>query len=203
VLAPALVALAVAVSGPHSAKGSKPPATPDAPVREAYRLEAAALRASPAVRQRLTLPLEPPNRARLLSKALAALVERDARYAELTGQVGNVDSDPFLAGQDVQEGVLADLAIDVVRAAPARAEVRARFQNFEPRDVRFAVVLEDGRWVIDDVREGSVSLRAELARPYFCAEGWTEACVEEAHEEELPDSLDPAADPSAATPSAR
>jgi hypothetical protein len=36
---------------------------------------------------------------------------------------------------------------------PPRAQVRARFFNFkEPQDQLFDLIIEDGRWVIDDVR---------------------------------------------------
>jgi hypothetical protein len=197
VLAPAaaLAAALALTAAPH--RPAKPAAaTPDAPVREGYRLEAAVLGATLGERQRLRLPTDPPHRGQLFSRGLAALLERDARYSELTGQVGNLDYDPFLGGQDAQPNALAELAVEAGEAAARRAEVRARFTNLEPRVVRFLVVLEDGRWVIDDVRDGKTSLRAELSRPYFCADGWTEACVPEPVEEELRDSLDPAAAPS-------
>jgi Protein of unknown function (DUF3828) len=149
-----------------------------APVREAYRLEKESLEQNrPSER---SPPWRAPHRDRLFSKRFAALWATDERYGAATRDMGNIDHDPFIAAQDHEDDVLRDLAIDVVERKGDSAEVRARFTNFGPVDVRFTVILEDGRWLIDDIHnrmEGAVYSVAEmLARPYWCTESWKERC---------------------------
>jgi hypothetical protein len=143
-------------------------------VREAYRLDAAYLACERPAEEGVQAPWEPPHRDGLLSRWLVMLLERDERFSAATGEVGVLDGDPFLDAQEFQEGALSDLAVEVVTEGRDRAEVRARFTNFGPVEVGFDLVREGGRWVIDDIRAGSRSLRAALSRPYPCGNGWSE-----------------------------
>lgn len=84
------------------------------------------------------------------SKRLQALVDKDAKETP-EGEVGRIDWDLFVDGQDWQ---LTKLNIVPVAKDAGRAEVRATFKNFdEPRDILYSLVLEDGHWRIDDIQE--------------------------------------------------
>lgn len=148
---------------------------PSAPVREAYRLERESL-----IHRDAKPPWRAPHRDRLFSKRFADLWATDERYSEATHEIGNFDVDPFIAAQDNEDAVLHDLVIDVVKRETNRAEVRARFTNFGPITVRFVVIREKRRWVIDDILntvDGIVaSMSSALAQPYICSESWKERC---------------------------
>jgi hypothetical protein len=84
------------------------------------------------------------------SRRLQALVDKDANETP-EGEVGRIDWDVFVDGQDWQ---LTGLKIVPVSHDATQAEVRASFKNFgEPRDLRYSLVLEDGHWRIDDIQE--------------------------------------------------
>jgi hypothetical protein len=78
------------------------------------------------------------------------LLDKDAKETP-EGEVGRIDWDVFVDGQDWQ---LTELKIVPVSKEATRAEVRATFKNFdEPRDLLYSLVLEDGHWRIDDIQE--------------------------------------------------
>jgi hypothetical protein len=84
------------------------------------------------------------------SERLQALINKDAKETP-EGEVGRIDWDLFVDGQDWQ---LSDLKIVPISKDPTRAEVRANFKNFgEPRAILYSLVLEDGHWRIDDIQE--------------------------------------------------
>jgi hypothetical protein len=88
----------------------------------------------------------------IYSKRLQALVDKDAKETP-EGEVGRIDWDVIVDGQDWQ---LTGLDITPVSKQEARAEVRAKFKNFdEKRDILYTLVLEDGHWRIDDIEERS------------------------------------------------
>lgn len=150
---------------------------PSAPVREAYRLERESL-----VKRSAKPPWRAPHRDKLFSKRFAELWATDERYSETTHEIGNFDVDPLIVAQDHEADVLHDLVIDVVKREASRAEVRARFTNLGPTTVRFVVIRERGRWVVDDILntntvDGTVySVSNALAQPYVCTEVWKERC---------------------------
>jgi len=154
---------------------------PSAPVREAYRLDQAFLAEAdrPEEERHAAVPWEPPHRDRLFTKRLAALLETDARYSSVTDEVGALDGDPLLDAQDFDDDVFKGVTIDVVDRKDDRAEVRARFKLDGPREVRFVLLREQGRWAIDDIRGPSGSLAELLSAPHDCAEGWNEPCRRE------------------------
>jgi hypothetical protein len=84
------------------------------------------------------------------SERLQALLDKDAKETP-EGEVGRIDWDVFVDGQDWQ---LTELKIVPVSQGPAQAQVRASFKNFgEPRNLLYTLVLEDGHWRIDDIQE--------------------------------------------------
>lgn len=84
------------------------------------------------------------------SARLQALLDKDAKETP-EGEVGRIDWDVFVDGQDWQ---LTELKIVPVSKEATRAEVRATFKNFgEPRDLLYSLVLEGGHWRIDDIQE--------------------------------------------------
>jgi hypothetical protein len=92
----------------------------------------------------------PPEFQDVYSERLQALVDKDQKETP-EGEVGRIDWDLFVDGQDWQ---LTELKIVPLSQEPARAQVRASFKNFgEPRDMLYSLVLEDGHWRIDDIQE--------------------------------------------------
>jgi hypothetical protein len=84
------------------------------------------------------------------SARLQALLDKDAKETP-EGEVGRIDWDVFVDGQDWQ---LTELKIVPVSKEATQAEMRATFKNFgEPRDLLYSLVLEDGHWRIDDIQE--------------------------------------------------
>jgi hypothetical protein len=87
------------------------------------------------------------------SRRLQGLLDADEKNTP-QGEVGKLDGDVFVDGQDWS---LSNLRIALVSRSAAKAQVRAKFENFkQPRDIVFDLVREDGRWAIDEV----ASLRA-------------------------------------------
>jgi Protein of unknown function (DUF3828) len=93
------------------------------------------------------------------SPALAALLIRDQRGAARRGEVGCVDADPFVAGQDYQ---LSGLQVRIEQRGAQAAAVRASFRNFgRPTRLRYRLIRAGDGWRIDDI-QGRDSLRARL-----------------------------------------
>lgn len=89
----------------------------------------------------------PPRQAPLLSDRLNGLYEQDAK--EAAGEMGRIDFDPFVNGQDYQ---LSNLEIGEPYYAGGKATVRVRFENMGmPNEVGVLLVEEGGGWKIDDV----------------------------------------------------
>lgn len=77
-----------------------------------------------------------------------ALYARDAAESEARQEVGRIDFDPFVNGQDFD---VTDLTFEPAEVSGERAEVVVRFANFEtPQTVTLSLVAEAGRWKIDD-----------------------------------------------------
>ena len=96
--------------------------------------------------------------ARYFTPALARMIEADARAAAKRGEVGNLDGDPFIDGQDFD---ISAVAIDVKDVAPNKALGTVKLTNFgkETAILLDLAKLKDG-WRIDDIRMPSGSLRA-------------------------------------------
>jgi hypothetical protein len=86
----------------------------------------------------------------IYSQRLQALIDKDEQETP-EGEVGKIDWDVFVDGQDWQ---LTDLNIVPVAKDEGRAQVRATFKNFgEPRDILYTLVPEHGHWRIDEIEE--------------------------------------------------
>lgn len=94
---------------------------------------------------------------------VVALLERDRREAK--GEVGRLDFDPFVNGQDWE---VAGLHITVAEQGAGRATGTVSFSNAGQRTVvRHTLVRTSDGWRVDDIRwdGGKESLRDILARP--------------------------------------
>jgi hypothetical protein len=100
----------------------------------------------------------PPDQSPLFSKRLNGLYEADAR--EANGEIGRIDFDPFINGQDYQ---LSNLEIDKPYLAGGRAVVRVSFENMgTPNEVGVLLVREGSLWKIDDVWNGGEEYSYDL-----------------------------------------
>jgi hypothetical protein len=113
-------------------------------------------------------PWRPPNRDKLMSKRLAWLFARDDQFMKESGDEGNLGSDPFISGQD---GGVEDLKVTVGSQEGDKATVFADFRSLrEQVRVEFAMVRENGRWVIDDITntvdKHSFKVGDLLSQPY-------------------------------------
>jgi hypothetical protein len=150
--------------------------TPDAPVREAY---AVTIRQLAPNAKGVEPPWRPPHRDRLMSKSLAGLFARDDLFQEESGDIGHIDADPFISGQD---GEVKNLRLTVSEKPLAgRALVTASFLSFkQPVSVRFRMIEEGGSWRIDDIVNRvdgkDYAVREALAQPYECGSFMKKPC---------------------------
>ncbi|QCK86221.1 DUF3828 domain-containing protein [Phreatobacter aquaticus] len=90
-----------------------------------------------------------PALRQVYSARLTRLIAAD-EAATPEGEVGTIDWDVFVNGNDWR---LGPVTVDLIAQSGDRAEVRARFTNHEqPRENRFDLVREGGRWLVDDIR---------------------------------------------------
>lgn len=164
---PAVAVLVTVVAGFAAQWASAAEPTPEAPVKQAYA--ATIPKAAPPA-------WRPPHRDTLLSKSLAALFARDDLYQDESGEMGNIGADPFLNGQD---GEVKNLRMVVTgKPADGRALVTASFQSFGKLvKVPFRMIWEGGAWRIDDIGNGSDSIRQALSQPYECGSFMKKPCT--------------------------
>jgi hypothetical protein len=87
------------------------------------------------------------DEAQFRSKALNALFEKDQK--EANGEVGRIDFDPYVDGQDYE---LTSLTIGAPTITGDKATIEVKFKNMDmEEDMVFALVKEGGGWKIDDV----------------------------------------------------
>jgi hypothetical protein len=87
------------------------------------------------------------------SKRLKGLFVRDDKEAKKRGDsLGSIDFAFYVNGQDTEAGWEKTLHLELLSRDGLRAEVKAAFKNFTPQDLRYTLVQEKGRWLIDDVR---------------------------------------------------
>ncbi len=92
----------------------------------------------------------PPDIRPLRSERLNALYDRDAE--EANGEIGRIDFDPFVNGQDYQ---IENLEIAEPYVAGGKAVVRVTFENLgTANELGYLLVKERGGWRIDDVWSG-------------------------------------------------
>ena len=87
------------------------------------------------------------DEAKARSKALNALFDKDSK--EANGEVGRIDFDPYVDGQDYE---VKDLTIGTPTVKGDTATVEVKFKNFDmEEDMVFTLVKEADGWKIDDV----------------------------------------------------
>jgi hypothetical protein len=151
--------------------------SPDAPVREAYAVTVRQL-ANTGTKP-VEPPWRPPHRDKLMSRSLAALFARDDQFMTESGDIGHVDADPFISGQD---GEVKNLRVSVTEKPVAgRALVTASFRSFGGVvSVRFKMIEEGGAWRIDDIvnrfEAKDYSIREALSQPYECGSFMKKPC---------------------------
>ncbi|MEZ5673320.1 MAG: DUF3828 domain-containing protein [Thiotrichaceae bacterium] len=114
-------------------------------------------------------PFDPPYINKLFSAALVELLKTDDCVKEQNDEVGVLDYDPFIDGQD---GEVKKLNTRIVQHDQDKATVEVTFVSFdEKKNLLFDVLLEKGMWRIDDIHsrleDGKRdSLRAALEAAY-------------------------------------
>lgn len=92
-------------------------------------------------------PMDFSGQDNLRSIGLQALYEADA--AEADGEIGRIDFDPYIQGQDWDTEVVT-IGLPTVTGGTARVEVE--FTNFDrPIRLTYSLVLERDGWKVDDV----------------------------------------------------
>ncbi len=90
------------------------------------------------------------NAVRFYAKRLRELYERDRR--EANGEVGRLGFAFHVNGQDTEADFARSLMLAPLSNDGDRAEVRARFRNGGPQELRYSLVREAGAWKIANVR---------------------------------------------------
>ena len=89
----------------------------------------------------------PPDMAALQSKRLNELFDADSK--EANGEIGRIDFDPFINGQDYD---VSKVEFSEPAYAAGKALVRVNLVNFgQPDEFGILLVKEAGGWKIDDV----------------------------------------------------
>ena len=82
------------------------------------------------------------------SPRMRKLLAGDRAYAK--GEVGRLDFDPIVNGQDWK---IAGLSVTLVSLAGNKAVVEAKFSNFgTAQDLRYDLIRIGGRWQIDEIQ---------------------------------------------------
>ena len=105
------------------------------------------------------------DEAQFRSGHLNDLFDRDAKEAD--GDIGRLDFDPYIDGQDYQIG---NLAIGEPAVTGDIATVEVTFTNFgAPEDLTFTLVKQSDGWKVDDVvnhnKDFPYSLKAIMEGP--------------------------------------
>lgn len=105
---------------------------------------------------------QPPNVAAApgLSPDLKAAIDRGIAYGNLL-ETPVIDYDPVVNAQDWKIG---DVAIEVTDMSADAARIVAKFDNMgTPTEVPYDLRLIDGAWLVNNIGEGSTSLRTRIA----------------------------------------
>jgi len=103
---------------------------------------------------------------RYFEPTLAALIVKDRKQAARRGEVGLLDFDPFVDGQDWE---ISDLDIAVADAGPGKARATVKFKNVDKPSVVTLELVKIGKaWKIGNVtwqpHEQPNNLRALFAK---------------------------------------
>ena len=100
------------------------------------------------------------EKAVVYSKKFKKAIDRGIEYSLLLNQPV-IDYDPIAGAKDFS---IANLQIDVDQPAhDGKAHVTARFENFRREaTVGYDVIIEDGSWKVDGIRNGKVDFRRAI-----------------------------------------
>jgi hypothetical protein len=102
---------------------------------------------------------------RIFTPELAGLVANDVAESTKRDEVGRLDFDPFINGQDWE---VKSVAFSFDQTAPDRISATAKFDNFDtPETVRYELVKTAEGWRIGDIRwsDDEPSFREVLSAP--------------------------------------
>ena len=86
------------------------------------------------------------------SKRLDALLKAAVkRSRELGEPLPGLDFDYAVNGQDTEKGTAKSVRYTITAQDAGRARVTVNFRNGGPQELRYALVFESGKWLIDDV----------------------------------------------------
>lgn len=104
---------------------------------------------------------EMPGLPGVYSRRLQGLIDADVKATPI-GEVGKLDFDVFIAGNDWK---LAKLKVMQVTRTETRAQVKANFtNNRRPQEIVFDLVFESDRWLIDEVRSTTPKARWTMSK---------------------------------------
>lgn len=104
------------------------------------------------------MPIDRPATRRVFTPGLLKLIDADAAAAK--GEVGQLDSDPFIDAQDFE---IRSFTVEVTETAPGKAKAKVRFKNLDSDDtMSLDLVMTSDRWQIDEIVSRNGSLRALL-----------------------------------------
>lgn len=110
----------------------------------------------------------PEDAMQVYSKGMQAQFQHDLEITP-DGDVGALDFDPFVDGQDYQ---LTDLSIGAPGIAGDSATVDVTFNNMgEPRALTYDLVFEDGSWKVDDIASSLGDFPWRLSELFAMAAG--------------------------------
>ncbi|KOF14549.1 hypothetical protein AC244_26275 [Ensifer adhaerens] len=99
------------------------------------------------------------ERDAFFSNGLTKLYEADAKKSQ--GEVGAIDFDPVINGQDWD---IADLRVGKAEISAQSAVITVRFENFSvPVALRYSLVNEAGNWQVDDIESTEGETRWTLS----------------------------------------
>lgn len=92
------------------------------------------------------------DRGAAYSRRLEALYQAALKNAKVRDiPVSGLDFDFAVNGQEVEPDTYRSAQVALLRQGDGRAEVRASFRNRGDQELRYSLVLEGGRWRIDEV----------------------------------------------------
>ncbi|HVL73963.1 MAG TPA: DUF3828 domain-containing protein [Beijerinckiaceae bacterium] len=87
------------------------------------------------------------------SRRLAALYQAALENSSVREiPVAGLDFDPAINGQDTEPDTYRSARFAVASQRGDRATVTATFRNGGPQEIRFDLVREGGRWLVDEIR---------------------------------------------------
>lgn len=92
------------------------------------------------------------NDSRFMSRRLAGLFAAQRRRARrMDSPLSGLDADYLCGCQEEEDNWKATLRYELVSRTERAARVLVKFKNFDERQATFSLIVENGRWTIDDI----------------------------------------------------